>query len=187
MNRENTIVFNDGNPVTHVSEATYLGGQLTMNTSAITETQSRISACIPILRSLDTFWKKTKCTLTWKLHVYNAVITSKLVYGLETIQCTENQLQKLNVFQMKGLRNILGVPPTFMDRSWTNRKVLDTIFVGTKTHGKNITIIKLKRIALLGHIIRSDMNDPLKQVTYEHDDLNIFTPARTRVGRPRKK
>ena len=31
------------------------------------------------------------------------------------------------------------------------------------------------------------MNDPLKQVTYENDDLKIFTPARKRVGRPRTK
>lgn len=58
MHRENNIVFNDGHPVTHVNEATYLCGTLTMNTSAITEIQSRISACIPILRSLDTVWKQ---------------------------------------------------------------------------------------------------------------------------------
>lgn len=67
-----------------------------------------------------------------------------------------------------------------MDRSWTNRKVLDTIFAENKTHVKNITsIIKLKRIALLGHIIRADMNDPLKQVTYEHDDLCFLRQLET--------
>ena len=60
MNRQNKIVFNGGHPVTHVNEATYLGGKLTMNTSAITEIQSRIYACIPILRSLNIFWKQNE-------------------------------------------------------------------------------------------------------------------------------
>ena len=29
----------------------------------------------------------------------------------------------MNTFQMKGLRQIMKIPPTHIDRSWTNRKV----------------------------------------------------------------
>ena len=39
---------------------------------------------------------------------------------------------------------------------------------------------------LLGHIIRTNSNDPLKQVTFNDDNLSIKTPAYRRVGRPRK-
>ena len=35
-------------------------------------------------------------------------------------------------------------------------------------------------------VIRTDNNDPLKQVTFENDNLKIKTPAYRRVGRPRK-
>ena len=47
--------------------------------------------------------------------------------------------------------------------------------------------LKYKRRSLLGHIIRTDDNDPLKQVTFSNDDLNPLTPAVRRTGRPRQK
>ena len=30
------------------------------------------------MRSLDTFWKKTECSIKWKINVFNAVILTKL-------------------------------------------------------------------------------------------------------------
>ena len=63
MNRDNNIKFEDGQNLTHVDNATYLGGKLTKDVNPITEIQNRISACGPILKTLDTFWKKTNCDL----------------------------------------------------------------------------------------------------------------------------
>ena len=58
---------------------------------------------------------------------FNAVIITKLTYGLETVQFTEYVGNRLDVFQMKGLRKILNIPPTFIDRSWTNQKVSEEV------------------------------------------------------------
>ena len=66
MNNDNTIKSSDGTPSKHVGEATYLGGKLTKDTNPITETQNRIAACIPMMKTLDTCWKRTNCKLTWK-------------------------------------------------------------------------------------------------------------------------
>ena len=55
----------------------------------------------------------------------NPVIITKIAYGLETSQFTKNAAGKLDAFQMKGIRKILKIPPTFIDRSWTNEKVLE--------------------------------------------------------------
>jgi hypothetical protein len=60
--------------------------------------------------------------------VYDAIIKRQPLYGLETIQLTQPEQQKLNAFQMKGLRRILNIPPTSIDRSWTNKKVLETLY-----------------------------------------------------------
>ncbi len=49
------------------------------------------------------------------------------------------------------------------------------------------TIIHNKRLTLLGDIIRTDTNDPLRQVTFENDNLKPLAPALKRVGRPRQK
>ena len=52
---------------------------------------------------------------------------------------------------------------------------------------KALTMIHNKRLTLLSHIIRSDANDPLRQVTFEKHNLKPLTPAFKRVGRPRSK
>ena len=54
-----------------------------------------------------------------KIKVFHAVVLTKFIYGLETVQGTDSQFHKL-----KGLRKILGIPPTHIDRTWTNDKVL---------------------------------------------------------------
>ena len=95
MNKDNDIRFEDGTRLKHVDQATYLGGKLAKDVNPLTEIQSRISSCIPTLKSLDVFWKNAKCDLKWKIGVFNAVIVSKLVYGLETLNFTESIGQKL--------------------------------------------------------------------------------------------
>ena len=42
-------------------------------------------------------------------------------------------------------------------------------------------------MTVLGYIIRSDANDPLRHVTLENENLKPLTPALKRVGRPRSK
>ena len=48
-------------------------------------------------------------------------------------------------------------------------------------------LIDKRKIQLLGHIIRSNRNDPMKQVTFCDGSLTPVTPALRRVGRPRQK
>ena len=84
---------------------------MTEDTNANTEIQGRISACIPRMKTLDTFWKKTNCDNKWEIKVFNAVVLTKLIYGLEIVQGTESQFHKLDDFQMKGLRKYLESRP----------------------------------------------------------------------------
>ena len=62
--------------------------------------------------------------MKWKILVFDAVIRSKLLYGLETAMLTDAAQHKLNVFQLKGLRKILRMKTTFVDRANTNARVL---------------------------------------------------------------
>ncbi len=47
------------------------------------------------------------------------------MYGLETIQLIHKKQNKIDPFQMKCIRRILKIPPTFIDRSQTNQSVRD--------------------------------------------------------------
>ena len=58
-----------------------------------------------------------------RLQIYRATITTKLCYALETLYLTSAQRTKLNAFQLKGLRRILKMDTTYINRENTNRKV----------------------------------------------------------------
>ena len=54
------------------------------------------------------------------MQVYQAVIVSKLLYGLDTLQFTEAQGNKLDTFQLKGFRIILNVKTTYIEKNLSN-------------------------------------------------------------------
>ena len=71
------------------------------------------------------FWKHPRCKTRWKLQVYQAVVSSKLLYGLESLTLTDAQLSQLDSFYFRGLRQILGVDFIFIDRTMTNKRLLE--------------------------------------------------------------
>ena len=73
---------------------------------------------------LKLFLKKAKCNKIWKLQVYNAVIVSQLVYGLETMYLNESLLKRLDAFQMTGIRHILGIQHAYWSRT-SNLEILE--------------------------------------------------------------
>ena len=89
--------------------AVYLGSLLTDTVSNTAEMNNRIAITMKTFRQLKIFWDKANTTTNWKLRVFKAIIQSKLMYSLEVIQLTENELNKLDAFQMKGLRRILKI------------------------------------------------------------------------------
>ena len=109
--------------VAKVQLAKYLGCKLNNKGDGTRELSSRISECMATLKRLDLFWLHGDCGARVKLHVYDAVIRSKLVYGLESLQLNATTLKQLDVFQLKGLRTILGMTTTYVDRTNTNREV----------------------------------------------------------------
>ena len=137
------------------------------------EINNRISDCIVTANRLKLFWNKANTTIKWKLQVYDSMIRSKLLYGLETIQLTQNEKERINAFQMKGIRRILQIPPTHIDRTQTNELVMKQASKeADKKDGKSImkfTDMWLKlKLKLLGHLLRAHWSDPLHQVTFEN-------------------
>ena len=88
------------------------------------------------------FWIKTHCSKKWKLLVFNAVITSKVLYGLETLEPTEAAGRLLNTFQLKGLRKKLKLHTTFVQRNSSNeyvcRRANETLNAPSEGPGRQI-------------------------------------------------
>ena len=90
------------------------------------DVRASIAICKAILSKLDVYWLHAHCPVKWKIIVPDAVIRSKLLYGLETATLTEGTQHKLNTFQLKGLRKKNRMPPTYVNRANTNVKVIET-------------------------------------------------------------
>lgn len=172
----------------------YLGTNISSTVDPRDEIQRRISITMPILKKLELFWKEAECSTKWKIQVYNAVVTAKLLYSLETLMPTKQTAEKLNVFQLKGLRKILKMHTTFIDRENTNEEVYRRAneAMGRNTEGKDKVIpltevLAKRRLKLLGHIIRRERSHPQQQTTFATADLVTRQTSYRRVGRPRLK
>lgn len=164
----------------------YLGTLLTDSFDNRAEILNRRGDCIATCRRLKLFWDKANASIKWKVQVFTAIIRSKLVYGLECMQLTQNEITKLSAFQSKALRHILKKPPTFIDREQTNLKMYDEI---RQDHGCHFEPFGdtwgKEKLKLLGHMLRSSRADPLNQVTFAADGLRPRSIDKRRPGRPR--
>ena len=122
--------------------------------------------------------------------IYDAVIRSKIVYGLESARLTQPLKNKFVGFQMKGLRRILRKKHPFWDRENSNAHILRLSNEKAYTKGdRQITLltdyILDSSCKLLGHVIRTSNEDPLRQATLRPGTANPHVPEIRRVGRPR--
>ena len=108
MNIEEQQAFREGCKLTKTEEATYLGNTLTSKANATTELDKQMQQVNITMWKLNSYWKGTEANKTWRLLIFDAVIKNKLLYGMETVRLTGAMISKLDAFQMKGLKIILG-------------------------------------------------------------------------------
>ena len=104
----------DGTKPSRCVEATHLGHHITESMNVRQEIGQKMHQTLKVWYKLQPFWKAANCTIGWKLQVYDAIIKNKLLYGQETVHLTQAITKKGNAFQLRGLRNILGVSTTFV-------------------------------------------------------------------------
>jgi hypothetical protein len=173
---------------------------LNYKTDPHAEIQLEIQEINRTLQKLSDYWKAAEASPKWKIIIYEAVIKSKLLYGLETTQLPRSCLNKLDAFQIKGLSKILGFKNTYWDRSATNQKVLEkatevayrkgTQKYITRNAHKNIEIFskayKKRRKSLMGHVIRTHEEDPFRQVSLIPGVAKPKNWGTRRSGKPRQ-
>ena len=91
-------------------------------------------------------WHQKKIRRTAKLSIFNSVVLSTLLYGLETAVLLEPQINRLQSFMMRCLRSILGVSLWDGQRDTSIRKAAHIQRVSS--------MLAQSRLRLLGHIMR---------------------------------
>ena len=192
MNGNSHTHFEDGTHLSNVAFAKYLGIYLDERASNKPDLNARITSTLATITALKYFWTSS-AKPKWKLLVFNAIAGAKILYGLESLQLSPADLKRLDAFQQRGLRRILGYLPTHLDRTATNQKVLEHARRETMkrkpANDRNrqletfSTTIKRRAISRLGHIIRLPDDDPMNQITLRRE--KPLYPAAKRVGRPK--
>ena len=184
------VHFQDGTPVPRKQEVRYLGCHINSDCDVKREVNSRISTCMIVLKRLDLFWRHSNCPPRFKLEVLDAVIKSKLLYGLESAHLGATMLKKLDTFQLKGLRKKLKMDTTFVNRQNTNQRVIETANQAIRAAGgrKPIELFsaayqksKIKRYAKL---ITETADDPARATTF-NNNMQARSYANKRCGRPK--
>ena len=201
--------FTNKTKVKQVKQARYLGVLLTEKAQPQLELQDRIKQATITWKRLNILWKIGKCSTKTKLLYWNAVIKTKLTYALETMHLTKTQLQKLDTFQLKGLRQILKMHTTFIERDNTNKQVRKraAFFLYPKENGKGTgkgtgkgkgkrkpprkltkvsKEVKRAQMKLFTHLLREPADEPTRQATFQNTEARPNIGHKKRVGRPRQ-
>ena len=117
---------------------------------------------------------------TRKIEILQAVITSRLLYSLGSAWLNVAELRRLNGFQCRCLRQLLGIKPSFISRV-SNSSVLQQS--GQIPYGRQLL---KQQLLLFGRVVRAPPTDPLRRLTFVPGSLQSATGYYVRrVGRPR--
>ena len=188
------IHFADGTMVPPHNEAKYLGCMLNDKGDPKREINKRLAECYLVWKRLAEFWKHSDCSVAEKLVVYDAVVRSKLIYGLESVQVNDSLKSKIDAFQLKGLRQILKIQTTFMNRENTNdevfRRANDKVNERRPQWDRKAIIpiskyYELRRRKMIAEVIAANEEDPISEICLVTDTLQLKEHDKRRVGRPR--
>ena len=199
------IHFSDGSIMKEVKTTQYLGAKITQKAYAYSEINHRIGIAIRTARILNNFWKGTNIPIKWKLQVYNAVLLTQLSYALNTVYISDRNKIKIATFHIKGLRKMLRIQHSSYSHI-TNEEVIarankmkkgtmnidfEDVLIDKMLINKDIRLItdfiQEKTCSLLGHVIRADNNDPMRQCMLDPLTNKPIDKGKKRVGGPRHK
>ena len=106
-----------------------------------------------------------------KLHLYNSMVKTVLLYGSESWRITESDRQRLDVFHNSALRKICRI---FWPEKITNEALYD--ITNSEPMGQ---IVKKRRLRWFGHVSRMDIG------RIPHVSLNWTPIGKRKKGRPK--
>ena len=190
MNSIHNVYYPDGEAMPVASKAPYLGTSMDARGNPHVEINARITNTRVVLGKLDIFWKRAPVSITWKLKVHDAVIASKLLYGLESGSLTQAEHARLDAFQISALRKIFRVPHPYHSGVSNDRAMEVANQRIRPAGGETITFMstrpKDRHINFLGHLIRASDEDLIETCTFTARGDRVCAGWK-RVGRPRLK
>ena len=133
-------------PVTTTDNCTYLGSTIASSNSSFNDVNRRIAIATSTMATLSSIWTSSRLSLALKMRLYNSLIISIIAYSSASWTLTKAQKKRLDAFNTKSLRRIVGV-------RWYDDVTNASILSRTGQQPLTTTIRKL-RLGAFGHICR---------------------------------
>ena len=146
-----------GQALEEVDSFSYLGSEVQQTSRAEKEVKTRIERAATVYQ----MWRRKvfrsrNLSRRTKVQVFRAMVMSVLLYGAETWTVTQQDIRRLKTFQMRCLRDIVGVT------LWDMRRNVDILEETGELPIKEQ--LRLKRLQWFGHLQRMPDHRPQKQL-----------------------
>jgi hypothetical protein len=159
---------------------TYLGATIYADGSLKRELNQKLGLAWADFCKLDRLWKHATLSTCRKIKILQAVVVTKLLYGLSSAWLNASEIRRLNGFYCRCLRVILRIKPAYISR------VSNAEVVRQSSQRQLSRQLLEQQMLQYGKVARSPGQDVLRRLA--------FTPGSSqpavarfvrRVGRPR--
>lgn len=180
VNAKYTVLTPGGEQIQPSQFMTYLGANIYADGCIRSELNQKLGVAWADFSKLHRLWNHSTLTAVRKTQIFQAIVASRLLYGLSSAWLNVAEIRRLNGFQARCLRKIVGVKPAFVSRI-SNAAVLER--AGQVPFGRQLL---KQQLLLYGRVARSPDSDVLRQLTFAPGTLQAATSRYIRrVGRPR--
>ena len=170
----------NGESIEATKTLAYLGSTIREDGTIKQEICRRLGAAWADFSKLARLWKHASLTRSRKVQVFQSLVTSRILYGLSSAWINISETRRIDGFQVRCLRQILGIKPSYWSRV-SNATVLQQ--AGQPAYSKQLL---RQQLLLYGQVARAPDGDPLKSCTFCPGSLRPATDRYVRrVGRPR--
>ena len=171
----------DGSTFDSADFMEYLGSLISRDGRADSEISRKIGRAYADFKLLRSVWSHAGVTRKKKVHYFEALVLSKLAYGLSTQWLVTSQKRRLDGFVARCLRRVLGILPAFVSRV-SNA----TVFAQAGLARFSDQLLK-QQLTLFGKVALSPAGSPLRTNTFVDNTLMPQIGRFVRkVGRPRQ-
>lgn len=174
-NHTTAEIYMNGQKLDEVTAFKYLGSILSKDGSSKKEINTRIGTSTAAMARLNRIWRRKNISFATKFKLYRSLVVSIFLYGCETWTLLAESERKIQAFENKCLRRLLGI--SYLEHK-SNKYVHDKIrdLVGQQEH--LLATVKRRKLNWFGHTIRHDsLSKTILQGTVE---------GSRRRGRPKK-
>ena len=157
----------------------YLGSLISNDGRMSSELGARIGGATAEFETLRRIWGHCSLTRAKRVQIFRACVESRLLYALHSGVLNVAERRRLDGFQARCLRRIMGISPSFVSRI-SNAAVLKS--AGCKPCS---IILRERQAKYVGTLRERPVHDPCRQLVFQSDGHFRGFCGPRRVGRPR--